>query len=435
MKFYDRITELAEFAEIRAQSVKNASFTVLVGRRRVGKTLLVLESVKQHKHLYLFVSRKTEAMLCAQFQEEAEKALGLRIFGVITDFAALFEQLLRFAETTPYTLIIDEFQEFERINPAVFGEIQNLWDRHKAAAKINFIVCGSIYSLMMKIFEHGKEPLFGRMTAKISLRPFAVSVLKKILADYNSRHSPDDLLCLYMLTGGIPKYTAMLLDVGATSKTKMIHQVTRRDSPFLEEGRDLLVTEFGKDYGIYFSILQLIAAGKNSQSEIDSVIGKNTGAYLVNLEKEYSLIVKNRPLFSKPESRNARWKIGDQYLRFWFRFIYPRQFLVETGSNDLLKEFILKDYEQYSGSALEDYFRDKIAGEGRASLVGKYWDKKGGNEIDLIALNDLDGIALVAEVKRNPKKINLALLQAKAQTIRGLESYRLEYAGLSVADM
>jgi AAA+ ATPase superfamily predicted ATPase len=435
MKFYDRITELAEFEEIRERSLKNASFTVLVGRRRVGKTLLVLESAKRHKHLYLFVSRKTEALLCAQFQEEAEKALGLRIFGVITEFAALFEQLLRFSETTPYTLIIDEFQEFERINPAVFGEIQNLWDRHKAASKINFIVCGSIYSLMMKIFEHGKEPLFGRMTAKISLRPFSVSVLKEILADYNSRHSPEDLLCLYMLGGGIPKYTAMLLDAGATSKTKMIHQVTRRDSPFLEEGRDLLVTEFGKDYGIYFSILQLIAAGKNSQSEIDSVIGKNTGAYLANLEREYSLIVKNRPLFSKPESRNARWKIGDQYLRFWFRFIYPRQFLVETGRNDLLKEFVLKDYEQYSGSVLEDYFRDKIAGEGRASLVGKYWDKKGGNEIDLIALNDLDASALVAEVKRNSKKINLALLQAKAQTIRGLEAYRLEYAGLSMADM
>jgi AAA+ ATPase superfamily predicted ATPase len=435
MEFYDREDELAALAEIRARSAKNASFMVLVGRRRVGKTSLILESVRGQKHLYLFVSRKTEPLLCAQFQEEAEKALGLRIFGVMPDFASLFEQLLLFAETTPYTLIIDEFQEFERINPAIFGEIQNLWDRHKAAAKINFIVCGSVYSLMMKIFEHGKEPLFGRMTAKISLRPFAAPVLKGILADYNKRPTPEDLLCLYMLTGGIPKYIAMLLDSGAVTKAKMISLVVRRDSPFLDEGRELLVAEFGKDYGIYFSILQLIAAGKNSQSEIDSIIEKNTGAYLANLEREYSVITRHKPLFSKPESRNAKWKIGDQYLRFWFRFIYPRQFLVETGRSDLLKEFILKDYEQHSGSVLEDYFRDKVAGEGRMSLVGNYWDKKGGNEIDLIALNDLDGVALVAEVKRNSKKIDFALLRAKARSIKALEAYKVEYAGLSMADM
>jgi hypothetical protein len=108
---------------------------------------------------------------------------------------------------------------------------------------------------------------------------------------------------------------------------------------------------------------------------------------------------------------------------------------VETGRSDLLKEFILKDYEQYSGSVLEDYFREKIAAEGRAAVVGRYWDKKGENEIDLIALNDLDASALVAEVKRNPRKINLTLLRAKAQTIKDLEPYRIEYAGLSMTDM
>jgi AAA+ ATPase superfamily predicted ATPase len=435
MKFYDRGEELACLSSIGERSETNASFTVLVGRRRVGKTMLALESVKGRKHLYLFVSRKTEALLCAQFQEEAEKALGLRIFGVVADFASLFEQLLRFAETTPYTLIIDEFQEFERINPAVFSEIQRLWDRYRENAKINFIVCGSVYSLMMKIFEHGKEPLFGRMTAKIVLRPFAVSVLKEILADYNRRYTPDDLLCLYMLTGGIPKYISLLLDSGSVTKAKMINHVTRRDSPFLDEGRDLLITEFGKDYGIYFSVLQLIAGGKNSQSEIDSIIGKNTGAYLANLEREYALIVRNKPLFSKPESRNTKWKIGDKYLRFWFRFIYPRQSLVETGRGDLLREFILRDYEQYSGLVLEDYFRDKIAGEGRASVVGNYWDKKGRHEIDIIALNDLDTTALVAEVKRSPAKINLALLKEKAQTVKELEAYKVEYSGFSLSDM
>ncbi|MDR1971099.1 MAG: ATP-binding protein [Treponema sp.] len=435
MKFYNRQTELADLERGRILSESVASFTVLTGRRRIGKTMLVLESVKDQKYLYLFVSRKGESLLCAQFQEAAQAALGLRIYGELTEFAPFFEELLRFAETTPYTLIIDEFQDFERVNPSIFGEIQRLWDQYRDRSKINLIVSGSVYSLMMKIFEHGKEPLFGRKTAGLSLRPFTAAVIKEILSDYNPRYTPEDLLCLYMLSGGIPKYISLLLDRGAVTAKKMINQVTLPDSPFLGEGRELLVAEFGKEYGIYFSILQLIAAGKNSQSEIDSVIGKNTGSYLANLEKDYALITKNKPVFSKPESRNTKYKIGDQYLRFWFRFIYPHESLVETGRTDLLREFVIKGYEQYSGSVLEDYFRDRIAREDRVTTVGNYWDRKGENEIDIIALNDLDGTALVAEVKRNPRKLNLTQLELKAEKIHGLGNYKIEFRGLSLADM
>ncbi|MDR1203347.1 MAG: hypothetical protein LBL58_17195 [Tannerellaceae bacterium] len=92
------------------------------------------------------------------------------------------------------------------------------------------------------------------------------------------------------------------MESGAITKNKMLDKITSLDSPFIGEGKELLISEFGKEYGTYFSILQLIASGKTSQSEIDSIIGKNTGAYLVNLEKEYSLIIRNKPLFSKPEN-------------------------------------------------------------------------------------------------------------------------------------
>jgi AAA+ ATPase superfamily predicted ATPase len=216
----------------------------------------------------------------------------------------------------------------------------------------------------------------------------------------------------------------------------MLDMVTAADSPFLNEGKDLLISEFGKDYGTYFSILRLIAAGKNTQSEIDSIIGKNTGAYLVNLEREYSLIIKNKPAFSKPESRSTRWKIGDNYLRFWFRFIYPNQGLIETRRLDLLRELIEKDYETYSGFILENYFQEKLSEEKRITGIGNFWDSKGENEIDIVALNDLDKTALVAEVKRNPKKINIAALTMKAAKIqKELEKYKVEFRGFSMDDM
>ena len=436
MRFYNRTKELEMLARTLRQSRSSSCFTVMVGRRRIGKTSLLLESVKGQKYLYLFVSRKSEPLLCEQFQNEATEVLGIQIFGRIIRFRDLFEQLLIAAGKEHYTLIIDEFQELNNVNPSIFSDIQNLWDRYKDKVNINFIASGSIYSMMMKIFESRKEPLFGRINSKITLRPFSINTIKEILSDYNTKYTSEDLLCLYMLTGGVPKYISLFMEAGAITKDKMLNMFTSPDSPFIGEGKDLLISEFGKEYGIYFSILQLIASGKNTQSEIDSIIGKNTGAYLANLKKEYSLIVKSKPMFSKPESRKNRWSLNDNYFRFWFRFIFPNQPLIEMQKYDLLHELINKNYEQYSGLILEKYFRTKIAEEERITNIGSYWDSKGENEIDLIALNDLDKTAIIAEVKRNPKKINLKLLQTKANTInKELSKYKTELRGLSIDDM
>lgn len=436
MKFYNRKKEQEILLQNKIQSEKSACFTVMVGRRRIGKTSLLLESVRGQKYLYLFVARKNENLLCSQFQSDAEKMLGLKIFGTITQFRDLFEQLLIFATREHFTLIIDEFQEFESVNPAIFSDIQNLWDQYKDKARINFIACGSIYSLMMKIFENRKEPLFGRLSSKIVLQPFSVSVTKEILREYNAKYSPEDLLCLYLLTGGVAKYIELLMDAGAVTHKQMLDMVTRADSPFLGEGKDLLISEFGKEYGTYFSILQLIASGKNRQSEIDSIIDKNTGAYLVNLEKEYSLIVRNKPMFSKPGSRRARWSLNDNYLRFWFRFIYPNQSLIEMGRFDLLREYIDKNYEQYSGLILEKYFREKISESLRVTEIGSYWDSKGENEIDIVALNDLDKTSIIAEVKRNAKKIDMVKLETKVKSIqKHLAKYKTDIIGLSMDNM
>ncbi len=418
------------------QSKRTACFTVMVGRRRIGKTSLLLETFKGKKYLYLFVSRKNETLLCSQFQQEAEESLGLRIFGNIAQLSDLFEQLMIYATKNQFTLIIDEFQEFERVNSSIFSDIQNLWDQYKENAKINFIVCGSIYSMMMQLFEDRKEPLFGRLTSKIVLKPFSISVIKDILKDNNPKYSQEDLLCLYTLTGGVAKYITLLMDAGAITANQMFDFFLRPDSPFLGEGKDLLISEFGKEYGTYFSILQLIASGKTIQSEIDSIIGKNTGAYLVNLEKSFSLISKNKPMFSKPESRNTRWSLSDNYLRFWFRFIFPNQSLLEMSKYDLLREYINKNYTQFSGLTLEKYFREKIAENERITDIGSYWDKKGQNEIDIIALNKLDRTAIVAEIKRNSQKINLARLEEKVKTIKKeLSSYSVKLKGFSMDDM
>lgn len=436
MKFYDRKKELATLSATQEQSQTSACFTVMTGRRRIGKTALLLESVKDTRFVYIFVTRKSEVLLCAQYQPIIEETLGIRIYGEIKEFPKLFELLMQHSQKENFTLIIDEFQEFLYVNSSIISDIQRIWDQYHSTSKINFIVCGSIYSMMKKIFEDRKEPLYGRLTSKIALRPFTASVIKEILADHSPQYTPEDLLCLYLLTGGVAKYITLLMEAKAFDKTAMINYAFSEGSPFLTEGRDMLISEFGKDYATYFSILSLIAEGKTTQREIDSIINKNTGSYLANLEEEYSLIKKVKPMFAKPNSRATRYYLQDNFLRFWFRFVFPNNAMLEMRKNRMLIEYVEKNYEQYSGLLLEKYFRELIAEEEAVTDIGSYWDKNGENEIDLIALNRFEKTALIGEVKRNRKKISISVLEKKSETLhKELNDYKITFKGFSLEDM
>ena len=268
------------------------------------------------------------------------------------------------------------------------------------------------------------------------LQPFSIDTLKLILKDHNPNYSPDDLLCLYMLTGGVAKYVALLMDANAVTKTRMLNYALSDDSPFLAEGTELVVSEFGRDYGTYFSILQLIAGGMTTQPEIDSIIGKNTGVYLSNLNEDYTFVSKNQPIFAKPSQRNIRWQIDDPFLRFWFRFVYPYQELVESRRLDLLRKYVSDNYNQFTGRTLERYFQEKALQSGNYTRVGNWWDRHGECEIDMIALNEFDRTGVIAEIKRNKGKINMSALQRKVDLLPPeFSRYNMRLIQLSLEDM
>lgn len=438
MRFYDRDKELNILNTNWNQTTERGRLTVVTGRRRIGKTTMLRKSAEEGNQplLYLYVSKDNERVLTGKFQEAAEQALGLQIFGRLETFAQFFEQLMRYGQQNHFTLIFDEFQNFIKVNPAIPSHIQDIWDKNHEKVKVNMVACGSINSMMHKIFDNEDEPLYGRLDCRINMQPFRISVLKEVLHDHNPKYTSEDLLCLYMLTGGVAKYVAWLMDAKAVTKAKMLRWVTQAGSPYLSEGTELIMSEFGKDYTNYLSILQLIASGLTTQSEIDGAIGKNTGAYLDNLEVEYSYIHHRQPMFSKPGGRNSRWQLDDCFLRFWFRFILRNQALVEMERNDLLLEIVERGYEQYSGLVLEQYFRQKWMEEERVTLVGNYWDRKGVNEIDMIAINEIDKKAVVAEVKRQRKKLNSSELAGKVSIIsKKLAKYEVRQIGLTMEDM
>lgn len=416
----------------------HSKLTVITGRRRIGKTSLILNALKEDVIVYLFVSRKSEADLCNGFCAEIERRLSVFV-PKMDSFIEVFRFLLEQGKNQKFTLVIDEFQEFININESVYSDIQNYWDQYRTTTHVNFIVSGSIYSLMTKIFQDKKEPLFGRADAMIKLTAFTTSVLKEIMADYKPGYTNDELLALYTYTGGIPKYVELLVDNKALTITKMIKYICQSDSPFIDEGRNLLIQEFGKKYGNYFSILDAISSGVNTQSQIEAFMGeKSIGGQLNKLETVYEVIKKQRPLFAKEGSQTVRYEVSDNFLRFWFRYIERNRTLIELGNYEGLTRLIYDDYTTYSGKTLELYFKQKMQESFEYRAIGAWWEAKGSqNEIDIVAITLDNKKAFIAEVKRQKKNFKPQLLEAKIEVVRTkvLSKYAIEWDCLDIADM
>ena len=360
----------------------------------------------------------------------------VHLFGSITHFKDLFRYLMDLSVSRKFTLIIDEFQEFYSVNSSVYSEMQNIWDSTKGKSQLNLILCGSIYSLMKNIFENSKEPLFARATERIHLNQFNVNTLKEILSDNHPGYKSEDLLAFYTFTGGVAKYVELLVNKKAFTLSRILDEIFRENSLFIDEGRNVLIEEFGKDYATYFSILSLIASSKTSRSEIESILEVSVGGFLERMENDFNLIQKVRPMFSKPGGRNLKYLIVDNFLNFWFRFIYKYQSAVEIGNFKYLRSIVERDYPTYSGKILERYFIEKLATDQRYSAIGNYWEKGNKNEIDIVAVNDLEKRVLFVEVKRKKENISLPELQEKAKNLHTLLSgYSAEFKGLAMEDM
>ncbi len=436
MNFFNRESEIEFLKSIEEKSKKNAQMTFVVGRRRIGKTSLLIEASSSSTFLYFFVARKNESLLCEEFLEEIKTKLNREFFGSIKSFKDLFGYIMELSKKSHFTLIIDEFQEFSNINPSIYSDMQNIWDRNKDKSNINLILCGSVYSLMKKIFEQSKEPLFGRATNKLHLKEFTIKALKEIISFYYPSYTKEDLLAFYLFTGGVAKYVELLVHANAFTKDDILKEIFSENSLFLEEGKNLLIEEFGKDYGNYFSILSLIASSKTSRPEIESILEMQTGGFLSRLETDYGIISKIKPIFDKTGSRNVKYKINDNFLQFWFRFIYKYRSTIEIGNLKHIKDIVLRDYDTYSGIVLEKYFKQKLTESQNYSMIGSYWERGNKNEIDIVAVNDFKKEITFFEVKKKEKKISIELLKQKSKKlVKGFDGYDFYYRGLSVGKM
>ena len=417
MKFVGRTEEIKMLRRMRENSVAEAQFIVITGRRRVGKTALLRHALEDSviPYVHLPITRQNEKTLCRELQAEVEQALHLGILGTCETFSDLFKVLMVASKTSQFTVVLDEFQEFDRINPAVFGQVAAIWDEYHADSHINLVVCGSVNRFMNKVFFNDGEPLYGRNTGSFMLRPFKVSLLKQILSENSPGYSADDLLALWTVTGGVARYVNMMMNAKAFTREAMVNVIFSPGSSYLSEGRAILAEEFGPDYGTYFTILSAIASGSTTTAEMKNLLGVDVNGYLTKLEDQYQLVSKKQPLFDKSSGKNCHYEIDDCFFRYWFRFVFKYRGYIELERYDQLRQIALRDFDVFSGYALERYFHWKFAETTSYVNMGAWWDRKGSEEIDLVCEDELGGEMAFYEVKRDPRRYSKEKLLVKVQ--------------------
>ena len=214
-----------------------------------------------------------------------------------------------------------------------------------------------------------------------------------------------------------------------------------RKIPFLNEGQALLIQEFGKKYGNYFSILSAIANGRNTLPEMEAAMGDvSLGGQLKRLEEDYDLVKKKRPIFSKEGTQAVRYEISDLFLRFWFRYFIKYQSYIEIQNYERLATIIKKDYPTFAGITLEMYFRQQMIESQDFAVIGSWWQGKNNrdqDEIDIVGIYAEEKRALVAEVKRQAKNFKPDLFAQKVDALRKkvLFNYEIESRLFSMEDM
>jgi len=440
-KFYNREESLKDLKSI-SNNIKNTRgrLSVVVGRRRVGKTRLLNEAFNniktQYLYLYLFISRKSEAALVDEFFSIISNKFDTKFFQP-SSLKDIFEFIFHYSKNQPITLVVDEFQDIAKVNNGLFSDLQNLWDSYKDESMMHFVCCGSLYNLMTKIFKEEKQPLLNRDDNFFKIQPLTPSYIKNVMED-NKSYSANNMLIWWCLSGGIPKYLEWLSNVKSNDQKNIFDTLISNSSSLIKEGTHRLVEDFGSEHRTYFDVLGAIVNGYTSRSRIESYLKIGIGTILLNLERGFDIIEKLRPLTSKENSRDVRYKIKDPFLRFWFRFIYSNRSAVEMENFDYIKKIIQRDFETFSGIELESLFEAILIESKQFNQIGSYWDSKGENEIDIVAINDLEKQILIVEVKRQLKRYNSNKLRIKSENMLvklKLKNYKIEHRCFSLDNL
>ncbi|MBN2281444.1 MAG: ATP-binding protein [Candidatus Marinimicrobia bacterium] len=404
--------------------------TLIKGYEGVGKTTLALEATKGQNTCYLKVNKKAEKLLCKEFMAIVEETYNIPIISNINNLEDFFSFIMAISRKRPITFIFDEFQVLDEMHDGILKKAEKEWKAYKKEARIHLVFISSDTKKLNMI----TEKKFKKFDNIIDLHPFTISEIKQLL-ESTQDYSEKNLLSYYIITGGIPKYISILQDNKISKAEDILPFAIYKNSPFINEGINRLIKVFGRNYGIYFTILQLAATGTNRRSDIEDLLGNNIGGYMKRLDVDYGLIKKVNPANAEENARRQRIFIKDIFLNFWFRFIYRNSTALESGDYRYLQA-IQKDFHQYRETMLKQLFAQLLEDSGGYTQVGFFWEKSDKKYSEIIAINEKKKILHIYTIKMKKSQINEKQMEKRADIIlKYYQGYNFQLKSLTLEDL
>jgi uncharacterized protein len=418
--FVDRFAELRLLEQRYASD--QAELFVLYGRRRVGKTELLTHFCEGKRHIFYVADLAAETALrsglsaaisTAQFGPDAPSP----VYGSWED---LFTALARLAQTERLVVVLDEFPYLVAAHPPLASVLQRLWDHVLSKTQVMLILCGSYIGMMEETVLSYRAPLFGRRTAQYLLEPLDFSAAQLFYPQF----APEDRVRAYAIFGGTPAYLKVI-NRNQPLATNIGQNTLIRGAFLYDEVRFVLQQELREPRN-YFAVLQAIASGRTRLNEIKQATGLDSVMAYLDTLQQLHLVERVVPV-TEPQphkSRRGLYRLKDQFLRFWFRFVHPNRSQLERGNSaQVLTGAVLPYLDQFTGPVFESICQQFLWHAGQNSQlplipkqIGGWW--RANEEIDLIALDD--DTALLTECKWTSRPVGidvLADLERKAKLV------------------
>ena len=412
MKFLGREKEILG---LEKEYARDGGFVVIYGRRRIGKTTLIKQFIKRKTAIYFLATKEVESQSMKRFAGVIARTTGNSVMqkAAFSDWLDLFQAVADYKPNEKKVLVIDEFPYLVKVNDSFPSILQNAWDEILKDSNVMLILCGSLISMMKKHALSYESPLYGRRTAQMRIAPLPFTTVYE-----NQKLSFEEAAEQYSITGGVPKYMEFFSD-GQPLYEQIKENVLSKNG-FLYEEPNFLLTDEVQVPTNYFSIIKVIADGNHKLGTIAGILGLETSAltpYLKTLS-ELGFIEKQVPVTEKnaEKTRKGLYFISDNFLRFWFRYVYPYKGELELDNTQISLDELDKDFkEKFVAFAYEDICKEIFARlcsdkaiDFTPSKIGSYWlnDKSGNTQIDVMAVDTVNKRLFAGECKYHNQPID-----------------------------
>ena len=392
-------------------------FPVIYGRRRVGKTAIINEFIKDKEAIYFTGVESSEKQNLENFSKAIlNYETDIESDTSFTSFQAALEHVFQIAKSKRLVLVMDEYPYVAKASKSLASTLQLLIDRNKDESKLYLILCGSSMSFMENHVLGYKAPLYGRRTAQFKILPFDFFEARKRFDKFNL----EDRALLYGIVGGTPQYM-LKIDDNLSVEDNIKEMFLDTASPLFEEPANLLKQEV-REPAIYNAIISAVANGYTKLSEISGKVAEENSVCATYIKNLISLgILKKETPIGDESTRKTIYALEDNMFRFWYRFIPANNSIISRGAVELAYSRIKPHLSDFMGAVFEEICKQylwRLLLEGRSPIefadLGRWWGTNPKNrimeEIDIMGIADKD-TALFGECKWTNEKVDLPILE------------------------